>query len=86
MSYPEGQKMMKSILRITPIKRLAFFFLTDSLLIALSLYASFWLRFDGDIPAEFARKLPVYLGLALIVKITILAAFGMYSVSWRFSG
>lgn len=79
-------KLRESILRITPLKRLAFFFLGDSVLIGLSLYASFWLRFDGAIPAEFARKFPVYLGLALIVKVSFLAAFGMYKISWRFFG
>ena len=79
-------KLREGLVRMTPRKRLVFFLLADSLLSAFSLYASFWLRFDGAIPAEFARKLPVYLGLALIVKITILAVFGMYSVSWRFFG
>jgi len=71
---------------MTPLKRLAFFLLADSLLIAFSLYVSFWLRFDGAIPAEYILKFPAYLGLALVVKISFLAAFGMYKVSWRFFG
>jgi FlaA1/EpsC-like NDP-sugar epimerase len=71
---------------ITPLKRLAFFFLADLLLIALSLYMSFWLRFDGAIPSEFIRKFPDYFGLALIIKVTFLAVFGMYKISWRFFG
>ena len=79
-------KLWEGILRVTPLKRRVFFFLADSLLITFSLYASFWLRFDGAIPAEFARKFPVYLGLALIVKVSFLAAFGMYKISWRFFG
>ena len=71
---------------MTPLKRLAFFFLADSLLIAISLYASFWLRFDGAIPGEFSRKIPIYFGLALIIKASFLAVFGMYKISWRFFG
>jgi FlaA1/EpsC-like NDP-sugar epimerase len=72
--------------RMTPLKRRGFFFLADLLLIAFSIYGSFWLRFDGAIPADFVRKFPFYFGLALIVKISFLAIFGMYSVSWRFFG
>ena len=79
-------KLRENKLRITPLKRRVLFFLGDSILIGFSLYASFWLRFDGAIPAEFARKFPGYFGLALIVKVSFLAAFGMYKVSWRFFG
>lgn len=79
-------KLGKGMIRMTPLKRLMFFFSADLLLIALSLYTSFWLRFDGAIPPEFTRKFPAYLGLALIVKISFLVAFGMYKISWRFFG
>lgn len=79
-------KLGKSMVRMTPFKRRELFFLADLLLISFSLYASFWLRFDGAIPADFVRKFPFYFGLALIVKISFLAIFGMYSVSWRFFG
>ena len=79
-------KLGKGVVRMTPFKRRALFVLADSLLISFSLYASFWLRFDGAIPADFVRKFPFYLGLALILKISFLAVFGMYSVSWRFFG
>ncbi len=79
-------KLREGISRITPLKRRGLFFLADSLLISFSLYASFWLRFDGAIPADFVRKFPFYFWLALILKISFLAIFGMYSVSWRFFG
>ncbi|MCX5843967.1 MAG: polysaccharide biosynthesis protein, partial [Deltaproteobacteria bacterium] len=79
-------KLKEGIGRVTPFKRRVFFFLGDSLIIAFSMYGSFWLRFDGAIPADFVRKFPFYFGLALIVKISFLAIFGMYSVSWRFFG
>ena len=79
-------KLRESIVLVTPLKRRVFFFLADSLLIAFSLYASLWLRFDGAIPAEYIFRLPAYFGLALIVKISFLSAFGMYKISWRFFG
>jgi FlaA1/EpsC-like NDP-sugar epimerase len=86
MNNSYSVKVMKNALRMTPLKRLVFFLFADSLLITFSLYASFWLRFDGAIPAEYILKFPAYLGLALVVKISFLAAFGMYKVSWRFFG
>ena len=79
-------KLKEGTVRISPLKRLAFFFLADSLIIAFSLYASFWLRFDGAIPAEYKIKFPAYFGLFLLVKVSLLAAFGMYKISWRFFG
>jgi FlaA1/EpsC-like NDP-sugar epimerase len=79
-------KLKESMTLMTPLKRLVFFILADSLLITFSLYASFWLRFDGAIPAEYTKKFLAYLGLALIVKMSFLAALGMYKISWRFFG
>ena len=79
-------KLKESILRITPFKRSILFVLADSFLITFSLYGSFWLRFDGAIAAEYILKLPAYFGLVLTVKISLLAAFGMYKISWRFFG
>jgi FlaA1/EpsC-like NDP-sugar epimerase len=79
-------KLREAILLMTPLKRRVFFLFADSLLIAFSLYASFWLRFDGAIPAAYASKFPAYLGLALAVKIGFLTIFGMYNISWRFFG
>jgi len=76
----------KRIVRTTPLKRRVFFFLADSLIIAFSLYASFWLRFDGSIPAEQVLRFPAYFGLILTIRILSLAVFGMYKISWRFFG
>jgi FlaA1/EpsC-like NDP-sugar epimerase len=71
---------------MTPLKRRVFFLLADSFLIAFSLFVSFWLRFDGAIPAEYIKRFPAYFGLILTVKILFLGAFGMYKISWRFFG
>lgn len=78
--------LRQGVLQMTPFKRVVFFLLADSIVIVFSLYASFWLRFDGAIPSEFALKIPACLGLALIVKIASLTGFGMYKISWRFFG
>jgi FlaA1/EpsC-like NDP-sugar epimerase len=50
------------------------------------MYASFWLRFDGNIPSGFSSSMVRYCALALVIKFTLLALHGMYGFSWRFFG
>jgi len=77
---------LREIFRTTTLKRRAFFVSFDMLLIAGSLHASFWLRFDGAIPNEFMRNFRYYIPLVLIIKLSLLLSFGMYNISWRFFG
>lgn len=74
----------RELLRTTPFKRRAFFVLTDFLLIASSMYISFWLRFDGDIPARYIQNLGVYILFAAAIKMSLIALYGLYNISWRF--
>ena len=67
-------------------KRSVFFLIADSLLIAFSVYVSFWLRFDGKIPAAYLNHLEYYIVAALAITLTMLALHGMYEISWRFFG
>jgi FlaA1/EpsC-like NDP-sugar epimerase len=76
--------MMRAFKRPTPLKRWALFILADILLISFSMYGSFLIRFDGAIPAEYARHLVVIIALALVVKLFFLVVYDLYSVSWRF--
>ena len=50
-------EFIRDIFKTTSFKRKAFFFIADIVLIVLSMYASFWIRFDGKIPYEFLRYL-----------------------------
>lgn len=77
---------MRRILRITPFKRKVFFIVSDFVLISFSMCASFWLRFDGHIPAGFSANLLQFCALALTIKLPVLAFHGMYGFSWRFFG
>ena len=63
-------------------RRMVFFLLGDSVLLALSLVTAALLRFDGVIRPDVARQLPVAIGISLIAKITIFAVQGLYSLSW----
>ena len=77
---------LAGLLRTTPLKRRAFFLLADVVLIAVSIIASFELRFGGDIPAIFRASLVFYGAIAVGIKLLFLALHGMYGFSWRFFG
>ena len=51
----DWNRLLDSLMKTTAIKRKSFFFLTDAVFIAIAVYVSFWLRFDGVIPAEYGR-------------------------------
>jgi FlaA1/EpsC-like NDP-sugar epimerase len=77
---------LKKMLNINMFKRRLFFIVADSLIIGGAVYFSFWLRFDGSIPAPYLQNLKFYIGFALAVMLTMLLVHGMYSISWRFFG
>lgn len=62
--------------------RLALFLLGDSVLLVLSLIVATSLRFDGIVPSDTARQLPIAVAISLLTKITIFASQGLYSLSW----
>jgi FlaA1/EpsC-like NDP-sugar epimerase len=81
-------KMVKvlfpSFLKKTVFKRRIFFFVSDVLLISFSLYASFWLRFNGVIPSHYKTALPYFIFLALVLKLPFIVFYNLYDISWRF--
>ncbi len=79
-------KTARSLLKTTVFKRKAFFLTADFLLISLAMYLSFWLRFDGRIPAYFLQYIGVYIALALVLNLSMIAIHGLYGVTWRFFG
>ena len=76
--------ILKEIFKITTFKRRAFFLLSDIILISFSMYASFWIRFDGNIPANFISNLKYFILLALVIKLGFLLSYRLYNISWRF--
>lgn len=75
-----------SLFRNTYWKRLFFFLTSDILLICLSLYLAFWVRFEGNVPADYFPGFYYYLLLAVVIKISTLAAFKVYNFSWGLFG
>ncbi|WP_022851633.1 nucleoside-diphosphate sugar epimerase/dehydratase [Limisalsivibrio acetivorans] len=68
------------------LRRYAFFLLSDSILIAVSLYLAFFLRFNAHLLPEYRNMFPVWLFISLAVKIVMLHIFLGYNISWRFVG
>lgn len=66
--------------------QVAAFGVADAALLALSLYLSFLLRFDGEIPAYQLVLLSRAIPLALAVKIPVLATFRLYRFRWASVG
>ncbi|EDP6854226.1 UDP-N-acetylglucosamine 4,6-dehydratase (configuration-retaining) [Campylobacter upsaliensis] len=65
-------------------KRLIFFLSCDIVLIALSIFLAFELRFSGEIPKSFYMGMIKAGILLLVLKIVFLFAFRIYKVAWRF--
>ncbi|MBS4269106.1 polysaccharide biosynthesis protein [Campylobacter vulpis] len=65
-------------------KRLIFFLSCDVILIALSIFLAFELRFSGEIPKSFYMGMIKAGLLLLVLKIVFLFAFRIYKVAWRF--
>jgi FlaA1/EpsC-like NDP-sugar epimerase len=64
-------------------RRLAFFLLGDGALLTLSLIVAALLPFDGAIPPDVARRLPIAIAISLLTKITTFVTQGLYSLSWE---
>ena len=56
----------------------------DACLVALAYYLAFVLRFDSGIPDRYQELLWVTVGFVVLLKVSLFAAFGLYSKLWRF--
>lgn len=77
-------QVLQNIFKTTTFKRRAFFLLADVVLIVFSVYASFWIRFDRNIPENYIINLKYYILLALGIKLGFLIYSRLYNISWRF--
>jgi len=78
--------LVKKIFRRTAITRMLFFIITDVLLISLSVWLAFLLRFEGEIPAAYISNMRALIVSTLIFSIPIFYFFKLYSFSWAYIG
>ena len=79
-----AMEFLRDLLKTTMFKRRAFFLVADIFLIAFSMYASFWIRFDGIIREKYLPNLKYYILLVLAVKRGFLVYYDLYGISMRF--
>ncbi len=80
------KKILDSLFKESVLKRRIFFITADIIFISFSIYASFWLRYNGVLPPGSAKPLLYYILLALIIKLSFLILFNLYDISWSFFG
>ncbi len=58
----------------------------DVILLTLSWFAAYLVRFDLDIPDKFVDEMLAILPVAILIKILCLYLFDVYRGMWRFTG
>jgi len=76
----------KKIFRRTPKTRFAFFVVADVLLIIVAVWAAFFLRFEGAIPADQIPAMQRLILLAILFTLPIFYVSRLYSFSWSYVG
>lgn len=66
------------------LKKILLFLLADIFLIILAMIVSFLLRFDWEIPLSYHDRIPLYIGISLIITIPLLFWRRLYSFTWSF--
>src|SRR3990172_2025972 len=59
-----------------------FFAAGDFVLLGASLLAATWLRFDGVIPREIVRQLPLVMAVSVVIKLVAFTSQRLYAMSW----
>lgn len=75
---------MMKIFKRTATTRILFFLFLDIILISLSVYLSFLLRFEGAIPERYSITILVVIGVLLFFSLPIFYFLKLYSFSWAY--
>ncbi len=70
----------------TPLRRAVFFIISDALLLSLSVYLSYLLRFGGEIPAHYASRVLPIAAIFVTVKVMAFLLSHVYQMSWSYFG
>jgi len=78
----EGNRKMNSI--ISRVFSKVSQGLIDLIVFALSLFAAYYIRFEGAIPGEFIRQIAVLMPYVIIARSISFQAFSVYKIVWRY--
>jgi UDP-N-acetylglucosamine 4,6-dehydratase len=72
------------LLTPSPLKRIIFFLLSDTIISIFTLYFAYNLRFNFEIPEKFLNNFIFIFSVLMILKISIFVYFRLYRTAWRF--
>ena len=72
------------LLTPSPLKRILFFLLSDTLISLFTLYFAYNLRFNFQIPTNFIDNFFLIFIFLLLLKIAVFVYFRLYRTAWRF--
>ncbi len=72
------------MLKPSPLKRIIFFLVFDFLLSLTSLYLSYNLRFNFEIPSDFLNNFFMIFFVIFFIKVSFFIFFKLYRTAWRF--
>ncbi len=75
---------MNFIFKKTAFTRTLFFVLSDIILITISVWLAFFLRFDFNIPSQYVPFIYKMIGLAIIFVVPVFYFQKLYSFSWSY--
>jgi FlaA1/EpsC-like NDP-sugar epimerase len=78
--------MISELLKPTRTKRTILFLFSDFLVFSFSVYFSFLLRFDFNIPERYQSIIPYWMPVFVFSKIILFWLLKIYQVNWRFVG
>lgn len=77
---------MISVLRLPIVWRRGISVLLHTALIASSNMATFWLRFEGEIPSQHAARAIQLLVPLIFIRLAVFAAFKLFGGLWKYTG
>jgi len=91
LSFPapfleKGERSKKEIRAVIFNARAQIIFVAHSIAIVACNYTAFWLRFDGNIPANIFDLFLSTLPLVFLVRMGVLYLFGLNRGLWRYAG
>ena len=72
------------LLTPSPLKRILFFLISDTLISLFTLYFAYNLRFNFQIPSNFIDNFSFIFIILLSMKVSVFVYFRLYRTAWRF--